>query len=364
MTYWVDPTDDPDVGELGNGADEPQPLGPRADSVFPSLPAAQDQTPVVAPVDVVNALAIPLARNIFTLTPVPAGWSQDDLVERSRAVANDPSSGGLSEFDQPEEDRIFAVSEEFVGRHARRIAKGFAIKVGHPSFDVGTIVISEEPVPMVRVRHAKFQWAISPSGGVVELKNARPPVSHLEPIRLRPNPQLASPHQGDDSDVAFLLAYVCDLLGANPQQSIAGTGGIGNDPLNVLPDSDVDILLDAAKVARMAHVVLPFKNGKVTGMHDGVRYWPVRDSAEAIFALFSALADEVVIPNLYRRAMTKEAYSWSSLVLILLAICAYQLAAVVGSRPPVGFVGFLLGVVVLLTIGSFVLVHRFWRLDR
>ena len=38
------------------------------------------------------------------------------------------------------------------------------------------------------------------------------------------------------------------------------------------------------------------------------------------------MAGEVVVPNLYRRALTKQAYSWLSLILALAAVLAYALA--------------------------------------
>jgi hypothetical protein len=97
-----------------------------------------------------------------------------------------------------------------------------------------------------------------------------------------------------------------------------------------------------------------------------VRYWSVRDTNEAAYSVLTHMAGETVIPNLYRRALTKQAYSWLSLILALAACLAYALAAWsnVGGRPPVDAVRFTLLLVVLFVIGSEVCTHRYWKRDR
>jgi hypothetical protein len=341
------------------------PLGPRNDPTFPSLSSADASGEPLETDEVErqSVAAVPLSGNIFTMTRIPRGSSRDALLEEAERLAVSPPEQRLGRFDQPEKERIFGIAESFVRGHVRRISKGSAIKTPRSGFGIGTIVISEDLVSNSRLRHATFQWAVTASG-FVELHNARLPVGHLEPLVLGPQPMFGSPHRGDDSDVAFLLAYVCDLLGATQDQSVAGIGvvALNDDHLQVEPA--IDDLLEGAKVDRIDHVILPFANGKLTGVHDGVRYWPARDSNEAIFSLFSALAHEAIVPNLHRRAMTKEAYSWLSLVTILMAICGYQLAVAFGRAPPVEFVRYLLGVVVLLMLGSLVFTHLYRRRAR
>ncbi len=341
------------------------PLGPKKDPVFPSLPSADVPIAPVEMYEVETSLyaAIPLVENIFTLTRIPSGGSRDELLDDARRLAAAPPAQRLGEFDQPEKDRIFAIAELFVRGHVRRISKSFAIRRAHPDFGVGTIVISEDVVPRSRLRHARFQWAVTPHG-FVQLENAKLPVGHLGPLEVEGRPMFASPHRGDDSDVAFLLAYVCDLIGATLDQSVAGVGAIGLLDNHLLFNSGIDTILDGAKDDRMDNVILPYANKKISGQHEGVRYWSARDSNEAIFSLFTALAHEVLVPNLYRRAMTKEAYSWFSLVSMLVAVCGFQLAVALGRRPPVEFLRYLLGSAVLLVIGSLLFTHRYLRFDR
>jgi hypothetical protein len=310
-----------------------------------------------------GVVALPIAHNIFSLTPRPFGLTRDDLLTETAQLAKKAPEERLGELDQPEKDRVFGIAQTFVEGHVRRIAKGHAIRTTHPNFDVGTIVVSQNRVPTSKTRHARFEWAITPEG-VVGLKDARLPVGHLARLPLKPEPSFASVHHGDDSDVAFLLAFVCKLLGIDAPSPIAGIGALDSDYHFILYEQDVDMYLDGARRDHVDHVVLPFNNGKMSGSYDGVRYWPARDSNEAIWALLSALSNEVFIPNIHRRAMTKQAYSWLSLVLILLAVCGYRLAVSLGSHPPVTFVRYLLGAVAILFVGSMTCVHRFWRLDR
>ena len=110
---------------------------------------------------------------------------------------------------------------------------------------------------------------------------------------------------------------------------------------------------------------MPFMNGKTSGMHNQVRYWSVRDTNEAAYSALTHLAGEVVIPNLYRRALTKQAYSWLSLILALAAVLAYALAVSfnTGGDAPKGFLEIVLSLVVLFIIGSETCTHRYWKRD-
>jgi uncharacterized membrane protein YbhN (UPF0104 family) len=72
----------------------------------------------------------------------------------------------------------------------------------------------------------------------------------------------------------------------------------------------------------------------------------------------------MVNPTLRRRALTKEAYAWSSVALVLLAIGVYQVMVAVGQVPPISFGYFVLVLVVLFFVGTRLCTHRFWRIDR
>src|ERR1039458_6909654 len=86
------------------------------------------------------------------------------------------------------------------------------------------------------------------------------------------------------------------------------------------------IYLETAQSGELRDLVLPFMNGKTSGMHNQVRYWSVRDTNEAAYSALTHMAGEVVVPNLYHRALTKQAYSWFSLLFALAAVLAYALA--------------------------------------
>ena len=78
------------------------------------------------------------------------------------------------------------------------------------------------------------------------------------------------------------------------------------------------------------------------------------------------MAGEVVVPNLYRRALTKQAYSWLSLILALAAVLAYALAVSFNTRGdgPAEFLKVVFVIVVLFLVGSEICTHRYWRRDR
>ena len=120
------------------------------------------------------------------------------------------------------------------------------------------------------------------------------------------------------------------------------------------------------QTGEMQDLMLPFLNGKTSGMHNQVRYWSVRDTNEAAYSALAQLAGEVVVPNLYRRALTKQAYSWLSLTLALAAVLAYALSYSfnAGGDAPKRFLVVVLVLVVLFVIGSQTCTHRYWKRDR
>jgi hypothetical protein len=340
-------------------------LGPHQDPVFPSLPARTlDESPLVSD-RLPPKSAIPLAHNVYTLTPITP-----DAVSRAREAAEEQHSpddyGRLDAFDQAEKDRVFGIATEFIENHVRRISSGYAIRTAHEGFGAGTVVVSEKQVPRTKLRHAQLDWAIT-NGRVYSLQGARLPVGHLSPITPKDEPSYGSPHHGDDSDLAFLLAFVCHLLDFDSPTSIAASGTITFHTNDSLWIHDIPDLLDAARVGGVENVVLPHSVEKMEGDgRHGVHYWLIRDTNEAIFSLLTASAGEILVPNLTKRALTKQAYAWLSLVLILLAVLAFQLVASLsaGGEPPVVFVRYLLVVIAVLFIGSLIFTHRFWKIDR
>lgn len=352
----IDSWDDPDkpVDESERRA----PLGPNSDSTFPSLPAGATERPELRgePLEGPAVATVPLAANVFALTS--AGVQVGAL----------PATGdGMlpEDFNQPERERIRAIAAEFVAGHVRLIRHDFAIKAPHRHFGVGTIVVSEDPVPTTVLRHAKFQWAIT-RGSVVELRNVRLPVGHLEDYELPPEVSSGEGWPGAESGLAIFLAYLFEILGISSPEPLGGVGDHNFNTNAIGAVSDIDAYLEAAQSGTVSDLVLPFMNGKTSGMHNQVRYWSVRDTNEAAYSALTHMAGETIVPNLYRRAMTKQAYSWFSLLFALAAVLAYALAYSFndGGDAPKGFLEIVLVLVVLFLIGSETCTHRYWRRDR
>ena len=78
---------------------------------------------------------------------------------------------------------------------------------------------------------------------------------------------------------------------------MAATGAIAYYTNQVAYVPQVDVLLEAAAAEPVGHVVLLAHDGKVNALHNGVRYWAVQDTDEAIFSLLTLMASKVVVPN-------------------------------------------------------------------
>jgi hypothetical protein len=358
----IDSWDDPDK-PVDPTAPHPAPLGPNADPVFPSLPAGASTRPEMRDdfESTVGFEAKLLVQNVFALTSalMPVGTSGRDV----------PSVPGESihpeDFDRPERDRIYGIALEFVRKHVRVIHHGFAIKTPHRHFTVGTVVISQDPVPETLLRHAHFQWAIN-DGVVVELRNARLPVGHLVRHGLPARDRADEGWPGAQCGLAIFLAYLFEILAITSPVPLGAVGDINFNTNAIGTVSDIDPYLEVAQSGVIKDLVLPFGNGKTSGMHNEVRYWSVRDTNEAAYSVLTHMAGATVVPNLYRRALTKQAYSWLSLILALAALLAYALAAWVdaGGEAPVGFLKVVLAIAVLFFIGSETCTHRYWKRDR
>ena len=220
-------------------------------------------------------------------------------------------------------------------------------------------------MPRSVLRHARFQWAVA-DGTVVELRNVRIPVGHLKDYA--PPEPIADGEgwPGIESGLAVFLAFLFEILDMSSPVPIGAVGDIDFNTNGVGAVSNIDAYLETAQSGELRDVMLPFMNGRATGMHKQVRYWSVRDTNEAAYSALAQLAGEVVVPNLYRRALTKQAYSWLSLVLALAAVLAYALAYSfnAGGDASKGFLEVALVLVVLFVIGSETFTHRYWKRDK
>jgi hypothetical protein len=338
-----------------------RPAGPHQDPTFRSIPIGDEFTEEDVTPDVVEAACVLLARNVFSLVPI------ENIEVSSRRISESPEDGDaanmgmLEQLEQAGRIAVREVATDFVKYHVRRLTKDVALRRPHDKFKIGTVLISMGNVPNSRTRHAKFQWAIT-GGRVFQLRHARIPASHVGPYVRASNLELSSRVTGDE--VACFLAYVLDLLDVTPLEPIAATGDISTNTNELLFAQNLDELLEAAHLGGMHDVVLPRKNQKMNDEHAGVDYWPSKDTNDAIFSVLHSLSGEEIDPNLRRRALTKQAYSWVSLICTLLAVGGYQLAVALGSNPPVTFIKYLLAFVAFFFVGSFFFTDRYWKMDR
>jgi hypothetical protein len=338
------------------------PAGPNLDPVFPSLAGATTRPEMRDDFESASGItSVLLAQNVYALT---GALAPDGTAGRSA-----PAEGGESvhpeDFDRPERERIYVVAAEFMKGHVRMIKHDFAIKTAHRHFAVGTIVVSEDLVPTTLLRHARFQWAIN-DGVVVELRNARLPVGHLAPCVPPVRDRTDAGWPGVQCGLAIYLAYLFEMLGIASPVPLGAVGDINFNTNAIGTVSDIDSYLEVAQSGTLSDLVLPWGNGKSSGMHNAVRYWSVRDTNEAAYSALTHMAGETVVPNLYRRALTKQAYSWASLILALAAVLTYALAYSfnAGGEAPAGFLKVVLVIFVLFIIGSEVCTHRYWKRDR
>src|SRR5579872_4946534 len=336
-----------------------QPIGPTQDPVFPSLPAGGAVLPTQVEEDESRCVAVPFIRNVFSVVVKPWGLTKEEFLDRLAQSVDLALDGSSASLDQPERVRVQAIASDFVDHHVRRLERPYAIRSAHQHFTVGTLLVSERWVPESRLRHATFRWAIT-AGHVVELRDARLPVGHLghcQPMDMRPFGHQA---HGDRTALAAFLAYVLDLLEVDLPAPLAAIGDIALNTNQVLTVSGITPYLEGAFADQMHDLVLPLGNHKMDGLHGNVRYWPVRDTNEAVFSVLSFLTGEVVAPQLYRRWLTKQAYSWLSLILCLIGLLVFSLSGNLAraSDPPVALVRYLVLAAAVFVAGSFVFTHR------
>ena len=330
------------------------------DQVFPSLEVVP-ATLALDPLAISGANITPVARNIFSFWPERSDESREADASEISDPREVPNHEALVELHDESRRRSRTRAEVFVRSHVRRLAKDYAVITPHDDFGIGTLLISQDMVPTSRRRHARFQWAVT-NGRVVELKGARLPVGHLEVPALTSD-LLAEVHVGGE-EVATFLAYLLDLFRVDPTHPIAALGTLAIHTNELLFAPDLDAFIDAAREGGMHDVIFSRHDDVGAGIHDGLCFWPVLDANEAAFAVLSAVSGDIVNPHLRRRALTKEAYAWASVALVLLGIGIYQLAVAVGKIPPLSFSWFVLVLVLLFFAGTRLCTHRFWRLDR
>lgn len=249
--------------------------------------------------------------------------------------------------------------------HVRRLERGFYLKTPGHHLAVGTLLVSENPVPRTRIRHARFQWAVN-DGTVVQLQNVRLPVGHLGSYRPSGGADFTRACRGDENGLAYFLATLFDALDVDAPCPLAGIGAIGQHTNAIDTETEIEPFLEAAVADEMHDLVLPRGNGRVNGEHEHVRYWAARDTNEAAISALTAVSGEIVVPNLVRRAFTKEAYAWLSLVFLFAAAMVGQFASAIGlgAHPPINLMRCLIGAFAIAFSGTFVFAHRFWRMDR
>lgn len=278
------------------------------------------------------------------------------------AIASGQSFG--LEFDLPEANRLQSLVDTFLRAHVRRLKKGLYLRGGPQHLQVGSLLVSEDPVPHSRLRHAKFQWGIT-EGRVMQLQRGRFPVSHLSADLARVDQTFAGQYPLSGSELALCVSLFLSALGAVAPTPLGVIGTLKFNTNAVGQVTDLDSLLEEAERLGLEQVVLP-DQARVSGLHGSMRYWVATDLPVANFSALEAVSGGVVVPNLVRRALTKDAYSWLSLLTILAAVGSYQLAVALnaGGSPPVSLERVLLYVMAGLLVGSLVFTHRFWRLDR
>jgi hypothetical protein len=287
---------------IGQG-DEDRPVAFESDPVFRSLGAGlapPDAGEVEGGPSSESAVAVPMGRNVFALCPLPPQATRAEFLATAGAPSEaEPAEGSPAWLDEPERERIAAVATRFVDAHVRRIESAEIVFTPSRHFTVGTAVVSALPLPKGRFRHAAFSWAIT-SGTVVELDDARLPIGRLGRVGDTIGIDLPGCVRGDQHELAYLLAYVLELLDVRPAAPIAAIGALGLDTNSALIVDDIDPYLEAAEADGMHDLVLPWANARL-GTRDGaVTYWPVRDANDAVFSVLTALSTEIVTPDLRR----------------------------------------------------------------
>ena len=322
---------------------------------IPSSVAATSTETEVRPL----VASVPLAANVHVLVPLGVGQSREELLARADQQARETDR--LDEFDQPERDRIYALSETFVANHVRALRPGFSLRVAGRTFSSHALVVSESRVPALRLRRTRLNWIVD-GGRVVDVSGHHVSLFRLQPTDPRPRQPLRAPVHGDRPGLAYFLAGICALVGFVLPEALAAEGEFSLRMNEFVDHGPTDDEREAVARDGMAHFVFSRRAGLIAGAHGTVRYWPAADANEAAFSMLAAAAHETTVPDLKRRWRLKVAASWISMLAVLAGVCAGQFAGFLSGYPTL--LRTMVGVTTGLWIVGAYATHRFWRLDR
>jgi hypothetical protein len=286
-------------------------------------------------------------------------------------VLRHPTRDTVDPFDLPERDRMYALATQFVENHVRIVRSGGALKSRDRSFGDETLVVSVKPIPRMPFRLVSINWAID-GASVVDVHGHRILRARLKKVGIPPREFIWCPGHGDEFDAAYFLANVCAILGLHVREPVAAVGEMGGEVNQVL--GRTWMMGDRGQTALDYHIpnlILPFETGYLPGVHEGVRYWPVHDLNEAAYSLFSVACSDLAIPDLKRRWRVKMAWSWISLISVLVAFAATQLLSGAPNRKggfspilPDAALEWIGGVIAVLLAICIYATHRYNRMDR
>jgi hypothetical protein len=327
----------------------------------PSDVGGETETPVSSE-DEPGAAAIPLYDNVHVLVPLAVGRDRDDLMaeaKRLRAAGRD----ALDPFDVPERERMYVLARLFVRGHVRRLRSGGAIRAVGRTFGDGTLVVSEKPFPRFPFRLIKVNWVID-GHDVVDVHDHRVLGARLTRVPIPARRFIWAPGKGDTYDLAYVAANVCAILDIHVPEPVAVSGDVALATHAVLGKNLSEDKREGAARDGMAHLILPFGAHLMPGKHHGVRYWPARDVNEGLYSLLSAASSDVLVPDLKHRWRVKMAYSWGSLLAVLLAVGANQFGGTIATTPGSTVVlRWALGVGVVLFVVSLYCTRKYRQID-
>ena len=320
--------------------------------------------PRLAPsVDTPSVVALPLYGNVHVLAPLPFGQDRLDFLAEAEHMAETPREE-LDPFDLPERDRMYELAVQFVSNHVRQVGPGSTLWARDRSFGEGALVVSEKPFPRLRLRPVRLNWVID-DHRVIDVQGQRALGTRFTRVTVPARRFIWAPGRGDAFDLAYLLGNLCAILGIEVPEPVAATGVVALTTNHVLGNDPVQDKRRAGEHDHMAHLILPFVTHLMPGEHHGVRYWPARDTNEAVYSLLAAASSDQAVPDLKHRWRVKMAYSWASLLATFLAIGVTEFIAA-GQ----GFVGdsallrWTLAIAAVLFAISVYCTHKYRRTDR
>jgi hypothetical protein len=339
------------------GSNGPEEQGLEAEPVLSPVAWASPDLGLFGRVPIAPAKAFPLYDGIYVL---PMRSERADAATEEAEMQN-LSLEDLDPFDLPERDRMYQIALTFVANHVRTVRPGNSVRSAKGNFGEGSLVISDKPIPRIPLRFVHLTWAVD-RGRVVDARRHTTFGWRLEKVRVPSRQFIWAPGQGDIFDVAYFLANICAILGLHLTKSVAAVGDVDFNT-NQLRGShdDIDERREAALRAGIPNLILPFRAGFTPGNHLGVDYWPARDTGEAAFSFFATASSEVALPDLKHRWRVKMAFSWISLIAVLLGIGATELSNGFIFNPTL--LRWTVGVAAALLAVSLYATHKYNRMD-